>query len=105
MEAKMTMNTVTETIYKQFGGFRAMAMIGGSCVYDNEKSSITVAFKAKALNKSNKAVIRLEADDTYTVEFWRIRGMNAVQLSELTMVYADQLQEVFEEATRLRLSL
>jgi hypothetical protein len=99
------MNTVTKTIYEQFGGYRAMTMIGGSVVYDNEKSSITVAFKAKAFNKSNKAVIRLEADDTYTVQFWRITASKSVMISELEMVYADQLKDVFEEATRLRLSL
>jgi len=99
------MNAVTKTIYEQFGGFRAMSMIGGSVVYDNEKSSITVVFKAKAFNKANKVTIQLQADDTYTVQFWNIRGIKAVMISELEMVYANQLQDVFEEATRLRLSL
>lgn len=99
------MNTVTKTIFEQFGGYRAMAMIGGTCVYDNEKSSVTIAFKEKAFNKSNKVVIKLQADDTYTMQFWHIKGIKAVMISELDMVYADQLKDVFENATRLRLSL
>lgn len=99
------MNTTTKTIYEQFGGSRAMAMVGGTCVYDNEKSSIAVAFRAKAFNKANKVIIQLQADDTYTMAFWRITASKNVMISELEMVYAEQLRDMLEEATRLRLSL
>lgn len=97
------MNETAATILSQFGGMRALSMIGGMCLYDQK--SITIPFKAKSTNKSNRLVIKLEADDTYTMEFWSCRGIKADKKESFDMVYCDQLQEVFESRTGLYLSL
>ena len=99
-----TMNEVASTILSQFGGMRALSMIGGMCLYD--KTSITVPFNAKSTNKSNRLVIKYAAaDDTYTMEFWSCRGIKTRQIESFDMVYCDQLQEIFESKTGLYLSL
>jgi hypothetical protein len=43
----------------------------------------------------------LDADDTYTVEFWKVRGINAKQVRTVDQVYADNLQHVFTTYTGL----
>lgn len=97
------MNQIAATILEQFGGFMALRMIGGVCHYTD--SSITVPFKAKAKNLTNRLVIKLDADDTYTMEFWNCRGIKADKKEAYSMVYCDQLKEIFERRTGLYLSL
>lgn len=97
------MNKVAAAIFSQFGGFLALKMIGGTCGYGETK--INVAFKAKAKNKSNRVVITLAGDDTYTVEFWNCRGVNMNKIERLDGIYADQLRPTFESKTGLYLSM
>lgn len=67
--------------------------------------SLQLKFKSRAKNGGNTLRVRLGADDTYTVEFWKVRGVSVSKLSEHSDVYADNLRTVFEHETGLYLSL
>jgi hypothetical protein len=95
--------SVQET-FNQFGGGRAMLMIGGQAI-DAGGEHLLVMFKAKAKNRANRVSIKLEASDTYTVEFWYERSYAHTTRSIHSNVYADQLRELFERETGLYLSL
>ena len=81
------------------------AMIGAhSFAYD--KRLIQFKWKAKSeRTKANTVVIRLELDDTYTMEFWKIRGADTELLVSYDDVYNDAHKSVFERETGLRVSL
>lgn len=97
------MNDVAKTILAQFGGIKALVMIGGSAAFSDD--SLTVMFRAKAKNKANRLVVRLDFDDTYTMEFWACRGASARLIASESGLYCDQIKETFEAETFLRLSL
>jgi hypothetical protein len=93
-----------KVILQQFGGGRAMAMIGGKDILVDGKT-LQFGFKAKAKNGANKVLITLEASDTYTVEFWSVRGMKSRLIKSFDDVYAESLAELFEGETGLYLRL
>jgi hypothetical protein len=97
--------TVADTILHQFGGGRALAMIGGKASTVDD-TSLTVKFKARARNKSTCVLIAYDdGADLYTVTFWRIRGADSGVVKRYEGIYADQLQELFERDTGLFLRL
>lgn len=95
---------IAETILKQFGGRRALAMIGSksAVAFDN---GLQIGFKAKSTNRSNKIVITLNDSDLYDMEFWRIKGADMEKIEEIGDVYAEDLGRIFTETTGLYLSL
>lgn len=95
------MSAITDTIFDQFGGHKAMAMIGGHAMELSE-TTLSVKWKAPANNKARKMTIRLEKDDTYTIMFYKL---NFTLIEVLNDIYVDQLKIVFEDKTGLRLSL
>lgn len=96
---------VANTIGAQLGGTgRLRAMIGADN-FVGSVNSLQFKFKARAKNGANTLRVRLAADDTYTVEFWKVRGVSVSKLSEQSDVYADNLRAVFEHETGLYLSL
>lgn len=98
------MTQVAETILAQFGGNRALAMIGGKVMYTD--TSIVVDFKAHAKNRSTHVEIEyLYGRDLYTVTFWRVQGLDCTRISCYADMYADQLQEIFTRETGLALHL
>ncbi len=98
--------TVAETIWEQMGGSRAGMMIGVKHLV-GDVDSLAVRFNAKARNKANHVSVKLEADDTYTVTFYRIPrgGLDPKVVSEHPMVYADSLRSLFTSETGLYLSM
>ena len=58
-----------------------------------------------AINKANTVSIELDDNDTYTVKFYSVRGMNVRQISEHSMVYADSMRSLFSEQTGMATSL
>lgn len=94
------MNTtmqVAETIRQQIGN-GALAMLGASMLVGDVDS---LMFAIKGCRKGNKLRIVLAADDTYTVELWKIRGVTFAKVTELSNVYADALHQVIESMTGL----
>lgn len=49
--------------------------------------------------------VRLEHDDSYTVDFFRLKGVDCNPLERFRDVYADQLRAIFTKVTGMVLSL
>jgi len=96
---------VANTILAQMGGTgRLSAMLGASSFFGTEDTA-SFRFKARARNKSNMVKVRLDPSDTYTVEFWTVRGGKATKRSAHSDIYADGLKTLFTDETGLYLSL
>lgn len=94
---------VANIIYQQLGGAHFAQMTGAKNFLGDKNS---LRFKLpKNQSQANLVTITLEANDTYTISFAQYRGNNVQVLKEIDMVYADQLQEIFERYTGLYTSL
>lgn len=92
-------NEIAQTILRQLGGNKFLAMTGAK---DLVAGSNSLQFKLPKLgtNKANVVRITLTSDDTYTMEFWKIRGLNVTNVGEpITEIYSCRLQERFEDCT------
>ncbi len=96
-----TTNQVAETIAAQMGGIsKLVAMTGAKHFLAGDNS---LQFKiGRNANKITAVVITLDADDTYTMTFFR--GVKRAGCS-VGNVYADSLRRVFESETGMYLSL
>jgi len=97
---------IAETIVKQMGGFgRLGAMVNGRDFVTLENGGVQFTFSGK--RGMNKCVIKLDADDTYTMEFWYYnkRTYDIKKVWEMSGMYWDMLIPVFEQETGLYLSL
>ncbi len=104
----MDYKAIATEIYRQFGGNKAKVMIGMyNQAYDGSANNPNFSFRFKA--KSNKGInyvkIELTVMDDYIVTFGKIRGTDYKVIETMEGIYADQLQEVFEDVTGLYLSL
>lgn len=96
---------IVQTIFHQFGGNRALMMIGGKAISYFVNQSLILSFKG--YKKANKLVIRYNrGTDDYTMIFSKIsrdgESTNAVVYND---IYGDMLQDVFTSHTGLYLSL
>lgn len=91
---------IANTIIAQLGGRRFQVMTGASNFLALD-SGVQFNIGAGAKSDINKVVVTLMPDDTYTVEFWRIkrRSLDITKVSDYVGVSADTLQRVFTEAT------
>lgn len=96
---------VAQTILQQLGGNRFVAMTGARDFVGLERGLLFSLPQRLTTNKANKARVTLAADDTYTVEFFSIRGVNVKTISDHSMVYADNLAALFTEQTGLAVRL
>ncbi len=96
---------VAHTILEQLGGGSMLGAMIGAHSFVGEKNGLIFRFKA-ANPKGIKAVkITLTPMDTYTVDFWKIRGVNTKIVETTEHVYAEDLKRVIQDATGLYLSL
>jgi|GEM_PF-2290089 len=115
---------IANTMIQQFGGNRAFTMIGlKSVVYGTTKSEeniihsgsvgdvyIDIKFKAKSAKVNGKSpnglrIVYNVNSDLYSMVFYRVHGLNVSELKVVEMVYCDMLKEIFEDTTKLYLSL
>ena len=105
------MNRVALTIYEQLGGDRFVAMTGAKgFVADENTLRISIGRNA---SKANRVWITLDADDTYTMRFFRytaprydgktgaFKEEKITEVAKISNVYCDQLQSVFTGVTGL----
>ncbi len=98
-----------QTIFQQFGGQNKLTLFVGAknFAYRNrpETEQVEAQFKFKACNGRNTCkVIYNRCPDTYTVEFWNVRGTTtSKKVSSFDDIYFDQLIELFEKETKLYL--
>ena len=96
---------VAQTIFKQLGGYRFVAMTGAKNLMSGENSLQFRLPSNFATDGINSVVITLDPSDTYTVRFGKIRGTTYKVICELQDVYCDMLCDIFESHTGLRTSL
>lgn len=103
-----TSQQVAETILRQLGGGRFLAMTGARNLSSSE-NSLTFALPRIAANKITHARITLDPSDTYTVEFLNCRltrsGLKQETVERSSGVCVENLQQVFTAATGLRTRL
>jgi len=95
---------VHEIIMEQINYRRLAVMVGGwnPCYGTSNNGDEYFSFRFKAKSTANYCKITLNrATDTYTVYFCKIRGINILNDKEYTLIYADQLEALFANYTRL----
>ncbi len=91
-------HSVASTILAQLGGNKFLAMTGASNLLDLG-NGLQFKIGRGARDGITHARIVLRADDTYDVEFHRVRGVSVWAKGEKNGVYADQLRAVFTDRT------
>lgn len=101
--------TVANTILEQLGGNKFIAMTGAKNLLADGNTLIMTL--PKNMSKANRLYITLEADDTYTMHFFKFTPgrLNkktfeftedkVVEVRTIEGVYFDKLQELFTEVT------
>lgn len=86
------------TILAQLGGNKFIVMTGAKNFIGSDNS---LSFKIGANSKAVTHVhVQLDANDTYTMTFTRIRGTHSVtKLATISGLYFDQLQSTFTTHT------
>jgi hypothetical protein len=93
--------TVANTIAEQIGA-RAFQMMGTRIKCGDANS---LRFDIRGCTRGNRICVTLDANDTYTVQLLRVRGLHAGVVAENEGVYNDGLRPVIEGMTGLHLSL
>lgn len=107
----MNAQQMADEVLRQLGGRRFIVMTGAkNFLHDGTQMWFYLPAKpGYTLNNINKVVIRLDADDTYTVSFVRARllrrRLEETLIAHMHGVYADQLQGVFTQHTGLQTQL
>lgn len=89
-------------ILRQLGGRRFIAMTGARNFATDGTNCI---FKIPRTNSINCVKIKLNAWDTYDLEFILIHGEKVTIKKSFEGIYNDQLQEIFTKTTGLYTSL
>ncbi len=97
-------NAIAETILAQLGGRMFRAMVGAS-QFVVGASSLQFKIGEGAKDGINKVLVELTPADTYTVSFWLVTRHGALRVAEVTDVYCDTLQDVFEQHTGFYVTL
>lgn len=97
-----TETTIAGTILNQLGGRQFIQMTGAHGIL-NLGNGLQVKFKGS--RDANCVRVVLDADDTYTVTFYKGAGLNIKQVAEFDGVYDSNLRPLFERKTGLSTSL
>lgn len=102
----MTDMTVSRTILDQLGERKFIAMTGAHS-FTGSPNALTFRLPGQGFtrNSINAVRVTLDQSDTYTVEFLRVRALKVTTVSTHTDIYCDQLCNIFERETGLRVSL
>lgn len=92
---------VAETIREQLGG-RTLYMLGAKDLVGDANG---LQFAIRGSRKVSKIRIELTPADTYTVRFYRGRGLNLKEIASVEDVYVDSLHQTIEKYTGLITSL
>jgi len=93
------------TLLQQLGGNKFMAMTGAkNLMVDKKEKSLHMRI-GKNSKGINHVKITLMPDDTYKMDFGKIRKMDYKVVRSVTGVYAEALQDVFTEVTGMYTSL
>lgn len=97
------MSSFADTVLEQLGGRQALDIMLGikSLGVLESTKTLTIKFKAAGREGVNTIVIRLDPSDTYTLQFWKCRGLQTKLLMKCSDVFAEDLISTCEEVTGL----
>ena len=96
---------VSETILKQLGGNRFVAMTGARSLLA-DGNALRFRLPSNFANHGINAVsVTLNGADTYDLVFSKVRGSSVTEVAAVTHVYADQRRDVFRSETGLDTTL
>ena len=97
------MSSFADIVLEQLGGRSTLDIMLGikSLGVLESTKTLTVKFKAKGREGINTIVIRLKPSDTYSLEFWKCRGLQTKLIEVRSDIYADRLVSTCEEITGL----
>jgi hypothetical protein len=100
------MTNVANTILNQLGANRFISMTGAK-MFVGGSDMLMFSLPARSTkNGINKVRITLLPNDTYKIEFMKIRGTSPIKMvSETSGVYADTLRQIFTNETGLYTNL
>jgi hypothetical protein len=98
----MTHTTTAATIIRNQIGYRALTMLGAHTLLAGKTY---FQFHIRGSRKVNTIRIDLDPGDTYTVRFFRYRGIKVINVASVSDVYSDSLRTVIERHTGLYTSL
>ena len=96
------LDQVAFTIWQQLGGSKFDTMTGAYCKRTDTNMFCT---KFKGCPKCNFVKIALNGSDLYDVTFYKVRGCDIKIISEHKDIFNDMLIPLFEQETKLYLSL
>lgn len=103
IDANLTLNQLA---LANNGMNRLISMIGAkNFAKCDDENFVSFKFMRGAANKANYIKIRLNAADTYDIEFGKIHGLNYRVISTHEGVYNDMLFGIFQDETKLALKL
>jgi hypothetical protein len=94
--------TIAQTILAQLGGNRFLAMTGATNLMNTERG---LRFRFPGCRDMNICEITLDEDDTYSLTFFRARGLDCPITAEYWGIYNSQLRGLFERKTGLATAL
>lgn len=89
---------VATEILRQLGGAQFTVMVGAHGLLASP-TSLQFKIGGGAKDGINAVTVELVPADTYTVSFWTVGKHGALRHAEVTDVYCDTIQEVFEQHT------
>jgi len=99
------MSEIATTILKQMGGRSRLEAMVGATNFFSIKDGNGLSFRFKGSKIANYVEIVLNSLDTYTVRFVKIRGTDVKEIKTAHTVFYDSLKELFENTTKLYLTL
>ncbi len=97
--------SVADTILAQLNGRKFIVMTGARHLM-SDGNALSFRLPSGFANSGiNYVKIWLDPNDTYRLEFGKVRGMNYKTISTFNDVYCDMLRPLFERETGLRTSL
>lgn len=96
---------VANKILAQLGGAGALKlMIGAKNLYGDE-NSLSIAWAARAKNGAKGVNIKLDGDDTYTMNFRKVVRREVKTVSLHQGIHVEDLVRVFQDQTGLVLAV
>lgn len=97
--------SIVETILSQLGGRRFLVMTGSYDLIGCDKEKHLCMRLRRNVSKFSRLKVKLMADDTYTMHFFRFLKGEIVSYRAIDGLYCEDLARVFEDVTGLRTSL
>ena len=94
-----------QNVINQLGGNKFVMMVGAKNI-GTTNNTIQFHFMKAPTNKANVCKITLDANDTYSMTFFKAAKFNCDKVGEtLTGLYADMLERAFKQQTGLETRL